>query len=117
MPSAYTFPVGARQPSFAVPQAVKTRVLKTQFGDGYQQRARDGINNLAREWSLRWEALTAAELATITDFLEARAGYQSFNWTPPAGATAYMVVAETWNTSLENAGVYNLDVTFAQVFA
>ena len=35
-----------------IQQTVKPRVLKAQFGDGYEMRVRDGINNTPREWSL-----------------------------------------------------------------
>ena len=34
-------------PDKGIQQTAKPRVLKAQFGDGYEMRVRDGINNLS----------------------------------------------------------------------
>ncbi len=72
------------------------RVLRTDFGDGYSQRAGDGINCLKRAYTLSWVGSNTNINALITHF-EERAGYQSFTWTPDGESTEYKWVCEEWN--------------------
>ena len=65
----------------------KNRVLAAQFGDGYQQMAGDGINNELEKWALNFSNRPKAQVDAIRAFLVARAGVESFYWTPP-GETA-----------------------------
>lgn len=61
-------------------------VRRTNFGDGYQQRVADGLNHKRDSWSLTWEGLTDTDADSIETFLDARAGHESFYWTPPNGS-------------------------------
>ena len=58
------------------------RVRKTPFGDGYTQRAADGLNNRVPSYSLRFVG-KADKISAILAFLDAHAGAVSFFWTPP----------------------------------
>jgi len=42
-------------PKYGAALSKEPRVKMAQFGDGYQQRVGDGINTIAREWSLNFE--------------------------------------------------------------
>jgi phage-related protein len=59
------------------------RILKADFGDGYGQTALDGLNTEVEEWDLSFKDYPAADVTTITDFLDARANNESFLWTAP----------------------------------
>lgn len=59
------------------------RVIRMNFGDGYSQRAEDGINNENNVWELTWENLTADEATDIVTFLKSKRGVESFYWIPP----------------------------------
>jgi len=61
----------------------KPRVLKAKYGDGYEQRAGDGINTLEESWDLVWSNRTLAESNKILKFLEDQGGYSAFDWYPP----------------------------------
>src|ERR1700740_2414599 len=42
-------------------KTLTSRRQVAQFGDGYSQRAADGLNSIVRKWTLTWAALTQAE--------------------------------------------------------
>jgi len=58
------------------------RVKKAQFGNGYSQRAKDGINNKVQVWQLVFSALDATETATLRDALDSTEGTDYITWTP-----------------------------------
>lgn len=103
------------QPTGSPSGEVKFRVRKAQFGDGYSQSVADGINNKVQSWPLQFVG-KKADMQDIIDFLDARAGYQSFYWTPPMGAQG-LYRAESYSPSPQGGPVYNVTATFQQVFA
>jgi phage-related protein len=109
MTTTFTWPVQAKPTG-----TMKLRVLTSQFGDGYEQVAGDGINNKEQSWPVSIKGL-AAQVVPARDFLDARQGYQSFFWTPPLGASGYYRCNEY---SLQHVGgfVYELTATFKQAF-
>lgn len=103
-------------PSLGSSMRVKTRLIKTSFGDGYEQRVVDGINATIREIPLIWQNLTAADHDELLAFFEAQVG-QSFDFTPPWGSHATgKYVCEEWNEAPGEADIYSLSATFRQVF-
>jgi phage-related protein len=76
-----------RAPSVQVAGQTTFRVIRTDFGDGYSQRAKDGLNTVAVEWALEWDNVTSAEVDTMVAFFDAKAGAESFFWTPPRATT------------------------------
>ena len=95
--------------------SVKPRVLKSSFGDGYEQRTGDGINLRPRTWTLTFNTRTAAEIAPIQAFLEARNGVESFDWTPPSGA-AGKFICEDWTQTVVRFGINDLSASFREVY-
>jgi len=102
-------------PSYAITQQSQPRVRTTQFGDGYSQRLRYGLNTDPKIWSLRFEIRTDTETTNITDFLEARAGAESFDWTPPRGSAGKYICTE-WSVDMVNYNNNSITATFVQVF-
>lgn len=102
-------------PSFEATESSKPRVRKFQAGDGYEQRVRFGLRTDPKEWSLVFSNRTDTERDQITSFLEARAGVESFDWTPPRG-TAGKYVCEEWQVTLSNCNNNQIRATFRQVF-
>lgn len=92
------------------------RVLGAAFGDGYQQRVGDGINTISPEWSLTFSRVIA-DIDAIEAFLEARAGEESFDWTPPGESTAIKVVCPEWGKT-PHGGLASaaFSATFRKVF-
>jgi phage-related protein len=109
MTTTFTWPVQAK-----LAGNVKFAVLTAQFGDGYEQTAADGINNRSQSWSVTIRG-PAAQVTPARDFLDARAGAQSFFWTPPLGVQGYYKCTEY---EPHHLGVSNWEITatFKQVF-
>ena len=98
-------------PSYNSPKAKSFRVLIANFGDGYHQRVGDGINVSSEEWSLRWDLLTQAQADEITDFFDARAGTESFDWLTPDGDTKNFFVSSYNRTPIAN-DIFSIAVIF-----
>jgi len=90
------------------------RVLKAQFGDGYAQTVADGINNASQSWPLSFTGRAAA-VKPIADFLDARAGWQSFYWTPPLGVQGFYKCVSYEKRQL-GSDVWQITATFEQSF-
>jgi phage-related protein len=69
-------------------------VLIAAYGDGYEQRATNGINNVKESWSLSWTNRTSQESGKIERFLQEAKGVSSFDWYPPG-----TVIISTTETS------------------
>jgi phage-related protein len=109
--STFTVP-----PDYGAQLSDRPRVLLAQFGDGYAQRALDGINAAPEEWSLTFSARTPAERDTILAFLEARNGVEPFTWTSPRGTVGKWVCPE-WTFSPINAAVNTITARFVQDYS
>lgn len=101
-------------PEYGANQEVKPRLFKASFGDGYEQRSLAGINTRPRIWSLTFRKIST-ELDDIEDFLVARGGVESFDWTPPRGA-AGKFVCEEWTRGVPDSAYDTLRATFREVF-
>ena len=103
-------------PDFGSSEQAKPNVRIAQFGSGYSQRATFGINQDPKRWTLRWTYLSATDADTIEDFLEARAGVESFDWSPPDETSTYKWICESWTKELPFADAFNISAVFAEVF-
>ena len=92
------------------------RVLSSKFGDGYEQRVPDGINNNPGSWALTFANRTNADGDAIDGFLQAAGGYLWFWWTPPRAAVAVKVVCKKWKKSEPGPNGTTVTATFDQVF-
>lgn len=109
-----TFP--AITPAYGANKSSAPKLRKTQFGDGYEQRIRFGLNQNPKTWDLTWQNITEANSDTIEAFLDARAADgASFDWTPP-GDAAGKWVCETWQKTIPYTGRATITATFRQVF-
>lgn len=95
-------------------QSKAPRVKTAQFGDGYSQRAGDGINTIKRAWSVTFTRATA-DIDAIDAFLTARAGVESFDWTPPTGAAGKWICPE-WGRDKIHSNVQAISTSFVEVF-
>lgn len=93
---------------------VSFRFKETEFGDGYNQRSPDGINSVVDKWPLAFTG-EAAFINAISDFLDARAGVDPFNWTSPNGVSGRYLASKYSRTNL-GSGVGRVSVTFERDF-
>jgi phage-related protein len=107
-----TFP--AITPTYGAQKSSQPNVRTVQYGDGYSQRLRYGLNQDAKQWSLTWE-VSETNADTIETFLEARAGAESFEWTTPDGSTGKWICPQ-WNKTIPYVNRATITATFIQVF-
>ncbi|MDN7419517.1 phage tail protein [Burkholderia dolosa] len=91
------------------------RVRKAEFGDGYTQRAADGLNNRQSTYNVRFVG-KADKIAAIVAFLDAHAGAVSFYWTPPLRQQARFV-CEKYTEPVKDGDVYSITAQFEQTFS
>lgn len=90
------------------------RTLVAQFGDGYAQRAADGINGRTEDWGLEF-AGKFEEISPIKLFLDRHAGWKSFLWVTPLGDTQHFVTPAGYDmVPFNGIDRYRLTVTFTQ---
>ena len=107
---------GGTTPDFSLTKKSEPRVRSVQYGDGYQQRIRYGLNTNPKSWDLKWTAKSNADADAIEAFFDARAGVEAFDWTPPAGGNSGKYLCPNWNRELQYANINIITATFIQVF-
>ena len=104
------------QPMYGAQEQTVQNVLRTKFGDGYEQRSANGINSTQRIWPLTYR-YSPTEMTELVTFLKSTGGVQSFTWTPPVGATGLFIVKDgQMSRTIANPGYEELSVTFEEVF-
>jgi phage-related protein len=88
-----------RNPDEDSTKAVEPRVRRTDFGDGYAQRSRAGINNIDEKWSVSWSILTATEASAMDDFFRMQGGVDWFWWRAPGDSVAKKWTCPSWQRS------------------
>lgn len=109
----------ATLPDIAISQQInkttEARILETKFGDGYGQRAQDGINAITDSWSLSWDVgSTNADI--LTDFFETRGGWDSFDWTPSGESVSKKWTCKSWSKTPTGYDVWSIKATIKQEF-
>lgn len=97
-----------------VSHAPKSKIIK--FGDGYEQRSQDGINNelLSFDFSFNYRGLLEAE--AILNFLFRMQGYLSFIYTAkPPYDTQKLYVCRNYDSSQNFFNDYAISATFEEV--
>lgn len=112
-----------------VPQAGQTdfAVLSAPMGDGYVQRAADGINARSDRWDLTARGLwldvdpggcvfAGQDVKGIHDFIVRHAGWKSFQWIAPDGTDALWTCAGVAKEKETPTGVFSLSFTFIRTY-
>lgn len=90
------------------------RIRSVQFGDGYEQRAADGINADLRKYTLSFTGRSATDSTAILAFLETQGGVTSFDYTHP-GDSSRKFVCKEWSASDDGYNLKGIRATFQQV--
>lgn len=96
-------------------KSVEARVLQSQFGDGYSQRAPDGLNSLPETWELVW-LVQLSNRNSIVNFLKGKLGATAFLWTPPLASAAIKCICRRWSEVAMFGDWWRIEATFEQVF-
>lgn len=104
-----------------IQQAPAPRVLKAQFGDGYEMRVRDGINNTPRSWGLTFNNRTKEDIDNLYAFFNRLASVDTCKLTIPdqtesGNEFTATVVIEDYNRVMTYDNFYSLSCTAREVF-
>ena len=97
------------------------RVIKIQFGDGYEQRVQEGINNITQNFSVSFNNRPKAEIDDIMAFLDNKAGTTAFDFTYPdtnasGNERTVKVVCEDYTQTYSFDDFYSCTATFRRVY-
>jgi phage-related protein len=93
------------------------KLLKAEFGEGYTQTTRDGINHRRRSLTLSWDVLTDDQAWEISDFLDDRGGDLDFFYTPPRESVPVKWTCEEWDDTVNSDSTRKITATFNQSFS
>jgi phage-related protein len=70
-------------PSYSTTVETTQNIIKAQFGDGYSQRQRGGLNNNTQSWKLSFNERSDKEAKAIFNYIEERGGVDPINLLMP----------------------------------
>ena len=108
-------------PDRSLARTSRPRVLKVQFGDGYEQRVAEGINNINESYAVTLNNRPKAGIDDVVAFLDSRNGVTAFDFTIPdtnggGGETTIKVVCEDYGLTYNNDEGYSCSATFRRVY-
>jgi phage-related protein len=100
-------------------KSVSFTEMSSQFGDGYEQVAPKGINNIREAWSITWGALTETEKNTVIGVIESVGSWGILTWTP-CGETVqkkYRLGKDGYTLKREGSNaIFSVSCSLRQVF-
>lgn len=105
------------QPSYSAVRETMYRIKQSNFGDGYTQRAGDGINVVQRKFTMDFENMLPADYDTLQAFFDGLYGVLPFYYTLPLEVTQYAWITEgAPKKSYQGPNSISMNVTIQQVF-
>lgn len=108
-------------PDKTASKTIKPRILTAQFGDGYEQRAVDGINHLIETFTLSYSNRGKAEIDDLIAFLDSNKGVVKFNLILPdsnigGGEKTVKVVTVDYGINYTHDDFYSANVNLKRVY-
>lgn len=96
---------------------LRARTVSTQFGDGYQAIANDGLNPVQQVWDVVIDRASAEAADEIYAFINPKLARVPFDWTPPRQTVVLKWICTTFSRAItDQVGVHNLRLRFEQWF-
>ena len=113
--------LGTVVPDKGISVANTPRVHLASFGDGYEHRIVDGINNLQQTFSLSFATRPKAEIDDIVAFFELKNAVTAFDYTfsdtnESGNEQTIKVVCASWNQTWAYDNFYSLTATFRRIY-
>ena len=104
------------KPSYTSRSNFEPRVRLMKYGDGYEQRAADGINNNLLNVDYVFDLKNEDETLAILHFLDRRAGKESFVFTPPRPfGLAKLFTCPNWSEQYNFRDNHVINANFKEV--
>jgi len=103
---------------FGFTQQMNSSVIVTEFGDGYNQRAVDGINETRYMYNVSWSNIDTERMRTLRDFFLGTKCVTAFKWTPPdiEQDLTFVLERNTLQIIPIAHGIWTISATLSQVF-
>jgi len=107
--------------SYATEASFKPKLIVNQFGNGYQQRIKDGLNNNMAEFSVSFQNRSEKETVAILHFLNERNGHQSFIYNMPTiynksnSSLNTRFICPEWTSNYISYNNYSVQAKFLEV--
>jgi len=110
-----TFPSIA--PKYGQQKRSKPLTRTVRFADGFEHRILFGLaeHQNPKIFNFTFE-VSESDADTIETFLDARAGTESFDFTPPGESSSSKFVCGTWTKSIPYLNRATIQATFREVF-
>jgi phage-related protein len=103
--------------SYTIGKQTKSRILMSQFGDGYSQRAPDGLNARVDTWTIAWIPLNASDRSIVINALNAAGSFDAITWIPYGETALKKFIVTTDGYTLRFEGGYtHITCNLIQVF-
>lgn len=102
--------------SYGTDMSTEYRVRRVNFGDGYSQRAVDGLNAQPQSWRLVWEHIADADAETLRVFFRDLGGSGIIDWTPFGQATALKWTGSSFTLKPSGTLLSDCSITLTQEF-
>ena len=102
-------------PSYGTSKKSKPKIRIAEFGSGYSQRSSFGINQNLKVYQFTWQNITETQSDEIEDFLDQRAGVESFTYTPAGESAAKNFICRDWNKTIPYLNRATINATFEEV--
>jgi len=100
---------------------IAPRVFRHSFGDGYEQRAVDGINNIDETYTLAFSNRGKEEIDDLIAFLDSKKGVTKFDLILPdsnetGGEKTVQVITTDYQMNFTHDDFYSASVTLKRVY-
>lgn len=100
-------------------KSVSFTTITAQFGDGYMQRAVDGINDKKEKWNIPWDNLNQTNRDVLWTFIDQVKSSNIIEWTAPGDLTEKKWIIDPEGTIDEQAkagALYSVSLTLIRMF-
>ena len=91
------------------------RIREAKFGDGYSQRAQDGLNADMETLPLSFTGRVKSEIVAIDAFLQNKGAVTSFTFVSPLDGVTKSYICKKWSPRVNSSPVASLTCVFSQV--
>jgi len=103
-------------PAYGSSNKKAPRIIMAKFGDGYEQRLGDGINNDPDTWTLHFKGRSDTDADSIESFFHGQGAWDSFTWTPIGSSTQKKFRCSSWSRNYMGPNANDIEAEFVEVF-
>jgi phage-related protein len=104
-------------PNYGIKIEYNPKINTIQFGDGFEQRLTEGLNQNFRTIDLEFTNITESESDSLINFLNLRAiNADSFVYTPPNDVVGNFVIDSNYRKTINYSNLATVTVVFREVF-